>query len=288
MAREEPTRPTGIGSADASSTPRDVPASDQTPPADAPDVPEEAADQVSDQALLERHTAGDPDAFGILVTRHRTRLWAVALRTLGGDREEAADALQDALVSAFRAARTFQGRAAVSTWLYRIVTNACLDRVRRDSTHPTVSLPEHERLQQLVPLQEPADVSLVRTETHQEVLAALRYLPHEQRAALVLVDMEGYSVSEAATVLDVAPGTVKSRRARGRAKLLPRLRHLRATRTAPSGTSSVEGAGKETSQALGRGGNHVDSASVPETAYGCDVSRTKRPRHEPPSDGGGG
>lgn len=288
MAREEPTQPTGVGSADAPSTPRDVPASDQTPPGGALDAPEEAADQVSDQTLLEQHTAGDPDAFGILVARHRTRLWAVALRTLGGNREEAADALQDALVSAFRAARTFQGRAAVGTWLYRIVVNACLDRARRGGAHPTVALPEHERLQQLVPLQEPADVSLVRTETHQEVLAALRDLPHEQRAALVLVDMEGCSVAEAATVLGVAPGTVKSRCARGRAKLLPRLRHLRATRTAPSGTSPVEGADKETSQVPDRGGNHVGSASVPETAYGCDVSRTKRPGYEPPSDGGGG
>src|SRR3954452_2651117 len=90
----------------------------------------------SDQDLLARHVEGDQDAFGELVARHRDRLWAVALRTLG-DREEAADALQDALVSAFRAAHTFQGRSAVTTWLHRIVVNACLGLRRRSATRQT-------------------------------------------------------------------------------------------------------------------------------------------------------
>ena len=86
--------------------------------------------ETSDQDLLARHVAGDPDAFGELVRRHRDRLWAVALRTLG-DREEAADAVQDALVSAYRAAHTFRGQSAVTTWLHRITVNACLDRARK-------------------------------------------------------------------------------------------------------------------------------------------------------------
>ena len=73
---------------------------------------------------------GHSRAFGELVRRHRDRLWAVALRTLG-DREEAADALQDALLSAFRGAHTFRGQSAVTTWLHRITVNACLDRVRK-------------------------------------------------------------------------------------------------------------------------------------------------------------
>lgn len=90
----------------------------------------------SDQDLLARHVAGDPDAFGELVRRHRDRLWAVALRTLG-DREEAADAVQDALVSAFRAAHTFRGQSAVTTWLHRITVNACLDRARKAASRKT-------------------------------------------------------------------------------------------------------------------------------------------------------
>lgn len=169
----------------------------------------------SDAELLAAHVDGDRDAFGELVRRHRDRLWAVALRTLG-DREEAADALQDALVSAYRRADGFRGDAAVTTWLHRIVVNACLDRVRRRQARPTTALPE----------QEPADPvdAHARTETALDVHAALARLPEHQRAALVLVDLHSMPVSEAAEVLEVAEGTVKSRCARGRAALAEMLR----------------------------------------------------------------
>ena len=96
-----------------------------------------------DRALLAAHVAGDADAFAEIVRRHRDRLWAVALRTTG-DREEASDAVQDALISAFRRAETFRGDAQVTTWLHRIVVNACLDRMRRRKTRPTEALPEDE------------------------------------------------------------------------------------------------------------------------------------------------
>jgi RNA polymerase sigma-70 factor, ECF subfamily len=178
---------------------------------------------VTDADLLARHAGGDPNAFGELVRRHRDRLWAVALRTLG-DREEAADALQDALVSAYRAAGRFEGRSAVTTWLHRIVVNACLDRARRKAARPAVPLPED--LDQRLPAPAQEDPA-IRGETRATVLAALATLSADQRAALVLVDMEGYPVDEAARILQVASGTIKSRCARGRAKLLPLVRHLR-------------------------------------------------------------
>ena len=95
----------------------------------------------SDVALLEAHLAGDPDAFGELFRRHRDRLWAVALRTTGNP-EDAADALQDALISAFRRADSFRGDAAVTTWLHRIVVNACLDRLRRRKVRAADPLPD--------------------------------------------------------------------------------------------------------------------------------------------------
>src|SRR5580658_5624942 len=88
----------------------------------------------SDTDLLRRHAAGDSEAFGELFRRHRDRLWAVALRTVC-DPEEAADALQDAMVSAFRRAGDFRGDSAVTTWLHRIVVNASLDLLRRRSAH---------------------------------------------------------------------------------------------------------------------------------------------------------
>ncbi|MEV6962040.1 RNA polymerase sigma factor SigM [Streptomyces sp. NPDC051207] len=181
---------------------------------------------VSDQDLLARHVEGDSDAFGELVRRHRDRLWAVALRTLG-DREEAADAVQDALVSAYRAAHTFRGQAAVTTWLHRITVNACLDRARKAASRKTAPVDDTERLETLLEPHEAASEPAERNDLHRQLIEALGTLPPDQRAALVLVDMQGYPVAEAARVLDVPNGTVKSRCARGRAKLLPLLTHLR-------------------------------------------------------------
>jgi RNA polymerase sigma-70 factor, ECF subfamily len=177
-----------------------------------------------DAALLRAHVAGDPDAFTELVRRHRDRLWAVALRTLD-DREEAADAVQDALISAFRSADRFRGDSAVTTWLHRIVVNACLDRVRRRQARPTVPLPEANGGGLSVLGSSPPPDS----DTSLTVWKALAELPAEQRVALVLLDMQGYSVSEIAGILGIAEGTVKSRCARGRARLAVLLGHLRVS-----------------------------------------------------------
>ncbi|MGW8359523.1 RNA polymerase sigma factor SigM [Streptomyces wedmorensis] len=181
----------------------------------------------TDEELLAHHVAGDPDAFGELVRRHRDRLWAVALRTLG-DREEAADAVQDALISAFRAAHTFRGQSAVTTWLHRITVNACLDRARKTASRRTSPVDDTDRFEQLLDPHESAEAPVERQDLHREVLAALAAIPADQRAALVLVDMQGYPVAEAARILGVPTGTVKSRCARGRARLLPMVTHLRA------------------------------------------------------------
>jgi RNA polymerase sigma-70 factor (ECF subfamily) len=179
---------------------------------------------VDDAALLRAHVAGDTRAFGELVRRHRDRLWAVAVRTLG-DREDAADAVQDALLSAYRAADRFRGDSAVTTWLHRIVVNACLDRVRRRQARPTVPLPEVET----TAARPAGGGSDPDRDTGIMVRAALAQLPAEQRVALVLLDLEGYSVAEIAEMLGVAEGTVKSRCGRGRARLAVLLGHLRTT-----------------------------------------------------------
>jgi RNA polymerase sigma-70 factor, ECF subfamily len=169
---------------------------------------------------------GDAHAFGLLFTRHKDRLWAVAVRTLG-DADEAADALQDAMISAFRQASGFRGDSAVTTWLHRIVVNACLDRLRRRAARPAVTGFDERAMDVLSPAGPPGRDEAARADTALDVMAALRTLPPDQRAALVLVDMLGYPVVDAAEVLGVSPGTVKSRCARGRARLLPRLAHLR-------------------------------------------------------------
>jgi RNA polymerase sigma-70 factor (ECF subfamily) len=189
---------------------------------------------LGDADLLAQHVAGDPHAFGELVARHRDRLWAVALRTLG-NREDAADAVQDALLSAYRGAAGFRGGSAVTTWLHRIVVNACLDLARRRAVRPTQPL-----------LDEPATNApdaLGARDTALAVTAALRTLPIDQAAAVVLVDIEGYSVEEASQILDVPTGTVKSRCARARARLAEQLYELdprRATSGNDEGIQRVE------------------------------------------------
>lgn len=238
---------------------------------------EAAFGEASDKDLLARHVDGDPDAFGELVRRHRDRLWAVALRTLG-DREEAADAVQDALVSAYRAAHTFRGQSAVTTWLHRITVNACLDRARKAASRRTSPVDDTQRLEQLLEPHESASAPAERNDLHRELIAALSTLPADQRAALVLVDMQGYPVAEAARVLDVPTGTVKSRCARGRARLLPLLTHLR-----------TESTGDEGAKKSGEGRNRTQGTSVPPAAGPHDAG----PRDAGPSDsaavkGGGG
>jgi RNA polymerase sigma-70 factor, ECF subfamily len=214
-----------------------------------------AGGEPSDAELLRRHVAGDPEAFGMLFAKHKDRLWAVALRTVC-DPEDAADALQEAMISAFRRAADFRGDSAVTTWLHRIVVNASLDRLRRRQTRTVSWSGDPEALDALaaqaarggaatpggspssgIAAQAPGTASLdsaEAVETRLDVDAALRTLPAEQRAALVLVDMLGYPVADAAEILSVSPGTVKSRCARGRARLLPYLSHLR-TNSAPGG-----------------------------------------------------
>lgn len=184
----------------------------------------------ADRALLTAHLAGAPHAFDDLVRRHRQRMWAVALRTLR-DPEEAADAVQDACLSAYRAAGSYRGDARVTTWLHRIVVNACLDRARRRAIRPTVPLPEQ-------PLADSRD-RLAERETGLEVEKALALLPDEQRLAIVLVDLQGLSVAEASFVLGVPEGTVKSRCFRARARLAVLLGHLRNPDPAAAVTSET-------------------------------------------------
>ncbi|MEV7228420.1 RNA polymerase sigma factor SigM [Polymorphospora sp. NPDC051019] len=223
--------------------------------------------ELADAELLRSHVDGDPDAFGELFQRHRDRLWAVALRTIS-DREEAADAVQDAMLSAHRAAARFRGDSAVTTWLHRIVVNACLDRIRRRQAHPTVPLPDGTSPSdpgRTVGGVEPA----APAPDHDTVLVvreALDQLPVEQRAALILVDVQGYPVAEVAVMLGVAEGTIKSRCARGRARLAGMLGHLRGEpEPAPAGADAggPDTGGRRTGVPAVTGGNPGAGKRVP-------------------------
>jgi RNA polymerase sigma-70 factor (ECF subfamily) len=195
------------------------------------EVPDrDASEEPTDAELLAAHVSGDPDAFGRLFTRHRDRLWAVALRTMGNP-HDAADGLQDGLVAAYRRADSFRGDAAVTTWLHRVVVNACLDRIRAAKVRRAEPLPDDLDEQSgrgsvATATGDPDDPeqAAVAADRRRALLAALATLPAEQRAALVLVDMEGHSVAEVAVMLECAEGTVKSRCSRGRERLASLLR----------------------------------------------------------------
>ena len=176
-------------------------------------APLTAESPVTDVQLLDAHVAGDPDAFSALVRRHYDYLWRLAIRT-SFNRDDAAEALQEALLSAYRKAGSFRHACPVQGWLYRIVVNACLDKMRaqRLRTHSELTPRLHE------------EVSL-RDHFYQDpvyaiiVAEALAELPTQQRDAVVVVDMLRCSVAEASHLLNVPPGTVKSRCSRGRARL---------------------------------------------------------------------
>jgi RNA polymerase sigma-70 factor, ECF subfamily len=169
----------------------------------------------SDAELLAAHVAGDRHAFGELFHRHQRQLHRLARLTTRTP-EDAEDALQDAMLSAHRGAGSFRHDAAVSSWLHRIVVNACLDRLRRAKAQRTVPLED------VYPV---ADRS-PQVETAILVQQALMRLPVEQRAAVVAVDMQGYSVADTARLLGVPEGTVKSRCARARVRLAELLGYL--------------------------------------------------------------
>lgn len=186
----------------------------------------------SDAELLAAHVAGDRYAFEELFYRHQRQLYRLA-HLSSRSPEDAADALQDAMLKAHRNARAFRHDCAVSSWLYRIVVNACLDRLRRHMHAPATTTLDDDACHVGDPM--PAvDTAIV-------VERALMRLPVEQRAAVVAVDMQGYSVAETAQMLGVAEGTVKSRCSRARAKLAATLEHFNAGAATHSGNRDAGG-----------------------------------------------
>lgn len=171
-------------------------------------LPEEDTD------LVDRVLAGDRHAFTDLVRRHDDVLRGVAYKILG-DRQRMDDVMQDAYVRAYRSMGSFRRDARLSTWLHRIVTNACIDELRRAGRRPTPVDVTDAQWDRPVDQAGPERVALAGD----VLLRGLATLPYEQRAALVLVDGQGYDHQTVAEVLGVAVGTVASRVSRARAAL---------------------------------------------------------------------
>ena len=176
-----------------------------------------------DAAVVERAKRGDQEAFAAVIKHYDPGLRALAYRLLG-DADRMDDALQEAYVKAFRNLFGFRGESRLGTWLYRIVYNTCLDEIARS-----------KRVVQL-PLEDAVDPADVRPDVAEAVadrsgLAdALAELPHEERAAVFLVDAQGFDYRSASRVLGVPEGTVASRLNRARAGLRRVLGEPRARR----------------------------------------------------------
>lgn len=176
-----------------------------------------------DDALVAQAQRGDRHAFNRLVGRHQTLMYNIAFRVLG-DGERAADATQDAFVSAYKKLDQYGG-GNFRAWMSRIVKNQCYDLLRYEKRRPAASLdalllspddppPAVERH-----APERPDEATMREEVAEWLQQVILRLPTEQRMTLVMADVHGYSYEEIAAVTEVELGTVKSRLARARRKV---------------------------------------------------------------------
>jgi RNA polymerase sigma-70 factor (ECF subfamily) len=170
-----------------------------------------------DDELVRRYLRGDTAAFGTLVERHGQRVYNLCLRVLG-NREDAADASQEAFVSALRKLGSFRGESAFTTWMHRVAVNACYDLLRRQRRQPMLRLAsddDHPEAELGPAIEDHAD----EVAGTADAAAALALVQPDFRVVLVMADVQDMPYEEIAKVLDVPIGTVKSRVHRGRIAL---------------------------------------------------------------------
>lgn len=176
-----------------------------------------------DQELLDRARNGDPTAFDAIVDRFERRVFAIALR-ICRHHEDARDVTQEVFVTALRALKGFRGEAQLSTWFHRVAVNASLDLVRKRSRREHSSVDDLAEQASSEPGPESEAIASVRA---REVHRALGLIPPDQRALIVLHDLQGLDYAECAEALAIPLGTVKSRLHRARLALGRELGHLR-------------------------------------------------------------
>lgn len=172
--------------------------------------------------LIADSQRGDVRAFNVLVEHYQTRLYNLCYRMLG-DPDAAADVTQDAFLSAFRNIRRYRG-GSFAAWMMRIATNGCYDHLRARQRRPTSSIDallddEDHTPRQFEDMGESPDDRSLRNELAGEIQRGLDELDADQRLAIVLSDIQGFSYDEISAVTGWPLGTVKSRLSRGRAQL---------------------------------------------------------------------
>ena len=180
---------------------------------------------MNDAQLIADTLAGDREAFGQLVQRYQNRLFNTLLHVLGS-REEAEDVMQEAFVQAFLKLSSFQGRSAFYTWLYRIAFNHSVSRRRRQRPRSSIDQHHEQTGSEIAGHEDTPDRHLLRQEQIQQVHHAIGQLSEEHRAILVLRDIEGFDYKAIGEILDLTPGTVRSRLHRARLQLRDELKEI--------------------------------------------------------------
>jgi RNA polymerase sigma-70 factor (ECF subfamily) len=184
---------------------------------------------MDEEALIVKAQRGDVQAFNRLVIIYQDAVYNVAYR-VAGEPDLAADATQEAFISAFHNLGSYKG-GSFKAWLMRIVTNACYDEFRRRKRRPLSSLDEISEINESAPVLSSDELGPEDHQQQAELVAAiercLHDLPDDQRVAAVLCDVEGYDYNEIAEIMSTSLGTVKSRISRARSKLRDCLQGMR-------------------------------------------------------------
>lgn len=185
----------------------------------------------NDDLLVERAKRGDLAAFEQLVNQYERKVYSLAYRLMG-NHEDANDAAQEAFIRVFRMLPDFRGDSSFATWLFRIVSNACLDELRRRKRQPVTSIDSRievsdgEVEREIPDAADTPEQALERVEVQKLVQYGIQSLDEDYRSVLVLRDIQGLSYNEVADVLGLTMGTVKSRLNRARAALKEKLSDL--------------------------------------------------------------
>lgn len=175
----------------------------------------------NEQILLEKSKAGDVAAFEMLIEAYQKKIFNLAFRMIG-NYDDAGDLAQEALIRIFKSISNFKEQSSLSTWIYRITTNVCLDEIRKKKNRKVLSLDEEIHvddgdMQRQIMSDDPLpDELMEKEELRQIISSAIDSLPEEQKLVITLRDIQGLSYDEIARVLDCPAGTVKSRINRAR------------------------------------------------------------------------